>query len=411
MHIVLANQWYPPESGWGGVARYNHAVAHAYRKLGHSITVIASRTSPNIPATRTDGGIDVRRLLVSDAYRWRRVPFLGRYVRPLQQLTYSRRLDGALRELHREHPIDIIEFAEVNAEGFFYARHPFAPFVIRCHTPTFVLKKYYTPHEMPYDTRIISWCEQDVIRRAPVLTAPSKDMASVISRECGLPLQSITVIPNALESSEFQLPGINDRLSNHLTILHVGRLDRVKGITTLAQAIPLVLRQVANARFVFVGDDRTTGNGTSQRADLEMQFAQAGVTDQVQFTGGVDHATLIDWYRRADICVVPSMLYESFSYTCAQAMAAGKPIVGTRIGGVPETVDDEVCGLIVEPGNVEQLADAIIRLAQNVTSREQFGYAGHSKVTQEFDPMKIAQQNFLVYERAKQTFKNTLGRF
>ena len=114
MHIVLANQWYPPESGWGGVSVYNSTIAHAYAGLGHRVTVIAARFSQDVPAERCEDGLRVRRLLVGDAYRLRRLPILGRYVRPAQQLAYSWRVNQAIGRLHQECPVDIVEFAEVN---------------------------------------------------------------------------------------------------------------------------------------------------------------------------------------------------------------------------------------------------------------------------------------------------------
>jgi glycogen synthase len=411
MHIVLANQWYPPESGWGGVARYNHTIAHAYHKLGHSVTVIASRTSLSTPALKDDSGISVRRLMVSDAYRWRRLPILGRYVRPVQQLAYSRCVNAALRDLNREQPIDVVEFAEVNAEGFFYAHNPIAPFVVHCHMPTFVLRKFYASREMPFDTRIIGECERYLIRRASALTAPSSDMATVIANECGMPIKSITAIPNALSSDEWQptnqLPGHSAiRPSEYINILHVGRIERAKGVVILAEAIPRVVSQVSNVRFVFIGDDRRAANSTSQRVELETNLSMAGMSSNVEFLGIIFPPKLGDWYNRADICVVPSLLPESFSYTCAQAMAAGKPVVATRIGGIPETVDENVCGLIVEPGNVEQLANAIVQLARDPDMRARMGKAGQEKAKREFDPTKIAQRNLEVYERAIQAFKH-----
>ncbi len=408
MHLVLANQWYPPESGWGGVAMWNYTLARAYRQLGHSVTILAARTAPEIPETKDDDGITVHRLLVRDNYRWRRLPGVGRYVRPIQQLLYARRVDQALRALHRAKPFDVVEFADVNAEGFFYARAPLTSFVVRCHTPTFVLKRYYTAREMLYDTRIISACEKDVIRRAHALTAPSRDMANVIANEYGIRAETIAVIPNALAISNFKFQISDSQLANHrtneltnyCTILHVGRLERAKGVTILADAIPQVLAQIPRARFVFIGDDRLSARGTSQRAELEKQLTDAGARHRVEFLGGVDQATLSDWYCRADICVVPSMLYESFSYTAAQALAAGKPVVASRIGGIPETVDDGETGLLVQPGSAAQLADAVIRLANDTDLRERMGRAGRKKVAREFDPQMIAHKNLAVYQQA-----------
>lgn len=437
MHLVLANQWYPPESGWGGVAMWNHALAHALRDLGHRVTVLAARSSEKIPAEQNADGIRIHRLLVRDAYRLRRLPILGRYVRPVLQLAYSARVDHALRDLLAHDPFDAVEFAEVNAEGFFYARHPLTPFVVRCHTPTFILKNYYASREIPYDMTLISRAERYLIRRAPALTAPSQDMARVISETTGVPLDRVAVVPNALTLADFQLPHVStfqrsnlltSKPSNHptivpskvegtqlpndstfqrsnvLTILFVGRLERVKGVEILAQAIPSVLKRVPSAHFVFIGDDLLSERGNSQRAELEKFLKQANALAQVEFLGGVTQEILLDGYRRADICVVPSLLYESFSYTAAQAMAFGKPIVASRIGGIPETVDDGVSGILCEPGNVAEFADALVRLASNRDLRTAFGRAGREKVEREFDARVIAQKYLKVVALAQASF-------
>lgn len=422
MHIVLANQWFPPESGWGGVGMYNYAVANAYHKLGHQVTVVASRLSSQIPATRDTDGICVRRLLVGDAYRARRVPLAGRYVRPFQQLAYARRVDRTLRELHRIQPVDIVEFADVNAEGFLYARQPEAPIVVRCHTPTFVLDRYYDHRELSFNTSVISSCERDMIRRAHALTAPSHDMAQVVAADCRIPLKKIQVIPNALPLSvlSFSNPKgptfcrtpdadttneLDDASQLPLTVLYVGRLERAKGVTSLVEAVPRVLRECPTVRFVFVGEDRPATQGSSQRAELEAFVNKAGASANVTFTGAVDQPTLLDWYRRADICVVPSVLYESFSYTCAQAMVAGKPVVASHIGGIPETLRDGEDGVLVTPGDPNEIAAAIIRLARDPKARKQMGAAGRERATHEFDPARVAALNLQLYNYAMATWK------
>lgn len=405
MHIVLANQWFPPESGWGGVATYNYFIARAFRSLGHQVTVLASRTNPSQPATQETDGMRIHRLFVRDAYRLRRLPFVGRYVRPIQQLRYATMVDRVLRELHREQPIDVIEFAEVNAEGFFYTRTPQTAVVVRCHTPTFILARYYDRREMQFDTRIIGWCEKDMILRAHARSAPSHDMAQTVADATGIPIEKFAVVPNALSLDEFSIQPRPQSLSSTVSILFVGRLERVKGVAVLAQAIPKVVARVPNVRFIFAGEELRTASGTSQRAELEAELTSNGVQSHVEFVGAVDHATLMSLYQRADICVVPSTLYESFSYTCAQAMAAGKPVVATRIGGIPETVDDGVSGIIVSPGNVDELAQAIIRLACDQGLREQMGRAGRAKAAREFDAIKVAGKNLAIYERAINYFR------
>ncbi len=405
MHIVLANQWYPPESGWGGVAMWNYAMARALRDLGHTVTVIAARTAADVPAWVERDGIAIHRLEVRDHYRLRRAPQAGRYARPIQQLWYARRVDQTLRALNQKRAIDAVEFAEVNAEGFWYARRPEAAVVVRCHTPTFVLRRYYQPAEMPYDTRLISWCERDLIRRAHALTAPSHDTANVIAQECGIAPGRIDVIPNALPLDEFGNAGqLSAAPGNGLTVLHVGRLERVKGVRVLAEAIPRVLRRVPNARFVFVGEDLRTPQGVSQRAALEGELASAVAHGQVVFAGTAALAELLDWYGCADVCVVPTLNYESFSYTCAQAMAAGKPVVASRSGGIPETVEDGVSGILVPPGDGAALADALTELLGDPRMRAAMGAAGRERAIKEFDAGVIARQLVAVYERTRRAF-------
>jgi glycosyltransferase involved in cell wall biosynthesis len=397
MHIALVNRWYPPHTGYGGVAVYNYYLAHALVKLGHRVTIIAARWSEDVRALDDDNGVTVHRLLAPDHYRLRRLPLLKRYVRPLQQLLYSRKV---ARKLHQIDQPDVVEFAEVNAEGFAYLRQSHqAGVVVRCHTPTFVLRNYYQAHEMDYDTTLTLAMEKFCIRRADTLTAPSQDMARTITRACRLSENSIAVIPNALDVDLFVPPKHRPATErNELTIIHVGRLDRAKGIEILAQAIPAVIKKFPQTRFIFVGEDRPDGRGSTWQQRLTTLFKQGGVDNHVVFTGGVDQPTLIDRYHQADMAVIPSILYESFSYTCAQAMAAGLPVVAARIGGIPETVDNEVSGLLVTPNHSAELAQAITRLAQDPALRAQMGRAGQQRAKQQFSADLVAGQVLKIYQ-------------
>jgi len=405
MHIVLANQWYPPHSGYGGVAMHNYYLSHALHQLGHRVTVVACRRSAEVPAVHKDNGVAVYRLLSRDHYRLRRLPLLGRYVRPVQQLIYSWRVARKLREIEQAEGLNLVEFTEVNAEGFFYVlTHHKAPVAIRCQTPMFVLRRYYRAEEMRYDTTITAVLEKFCIRHADALTAPSHDMARVIATECGIPLERIAVISNTVNAEEFRPTPREPNAGDDVMILHVGRVERGKGVQVLAEAIPQVLRAVPQARFVFIGADRPLPDGRSQITILREHFASLGLDSRVDLQGQVSQAELLTTYASADICVVPSLIYESFSYTCAQAMAAGLPVVASRIGGIPETVDDGTTGILVDPGDVDGLARAIIRLARDAALRQRMGGAGRAKVEALYTSRRVAEMNLEVYEQ-------TIGNF
>jgi glycogen synthase len=399
MHIVLVNRWYPPHTGWGGVAAYDYYLGHALAGLGHTVTVVAARLSAATLAFEQDGPVRVHRILGREHYYLGRLPILGRYARPYLQFQYSRQVAHFLYHFGKQARADIVEFAEINAEGYAYLRQRRRlPVVVRCHTPTFILKRYYTPSEMPYDTTLTGRMEQTCIRGADALSAPSLDMARTVDAACGIDPTRFTVIPNPLDTVAFTLQARDDPKPgdpSSVTILHVGRLERVKGIDILAQAIPQVIAKSPQARFVFIGEDRPDGQGSTWKKRLQSYFQEQGVAGHVELLGNIPQEELLAWYRRADIAVVPSMLYESFSYTCAQAMAAGLPVIASRIGGVPETVGD--CGIIVEPGDVSGVATSLLQLVSNPQERRFLGEQAQKRAHNCFDAVPVARATLAFY--------------
>jgi glycosyltransferase involved in cell wall biosynthesis len=402
MHIALVCRWYPPHSGFGGVAAHNYYAARALVAVGHRVTVIAARWSAEVPAAEQCEGVVVHRLLSRHRPWMHRLPVVGRQARAFVQGCYSRQVARALRALERSDPPDVIEFADIEAEGHAYLHgRRRRPVVIRCHTPAFILNRYYRPEERPWATARIEAREKDCIGRATALTAPSLDMARTIAGECGLADGRVVVIPNALDVEPFVKASRRNEASRatgeETVILHVGRLDRGKGIAVLAEAIPSVLAENPTVRFVFVGQDRPDGQGSTWLARLDDVLRQHGARERVEFVGAATQPDLIAWYGRADMAVVPSLIYESFSYTCAQAAAAGLPVIASRIGGIPDTIPDNVAGLITEPGDARQLAGALIRLARDPNSRRCMGAAGQEKAVREFNAPVVASRLLEVY--------------
>jgi glycosyltransferase involved in cell wall biosynthesis len=399
VHIALINQWYPPESGSGGVAMHNYYFANACSKLGHRVTVIARRPSPDIPARHCTDGISVLRVSTPNLYRCRRVPLVGRQYRVVAALIYSWQVCQALATLHREVHVDVAEFTDVNAEGFFWRTRAPMKLAVRCQTPAFVLARYYAAAESVYDPVLLGQAERQVIRRADTLFAPSRDMAAVISDACQLAPHRFHVIPNALDTQLFS-PRIRRTEGKELTILFVGRLERAKGIEVLAQAIPRVCQKVPRARFQIIGTDRPRPLNGSHRRYLEGTLGEYITSGQVELRGAISQLALLDAYHEADIGVVPSLLYESFSYTCAQAMACGLPVVASRIGGIPETLGQGECGVLVTPSSPQELSAALVDLCHHPAKREALGAAGRERAVTAFSSDTVARRNLDVYEQA-----------
>lgn len=390
MNIVLVNRFYPPD-GFGGIAIYNYYLAQELVRLGHHVSVITARLSEEIPAHEIIEGIHVHRIINKQYSPIHRLPFIGKYMRTYRQLVYSFRVARFLQKMQRKNKVDVVEFAEVEAEGFIYLLSKKRGLVVvRCHTPTFILSQYAFRAEVSYHTDATGWLEKYCIRHADRVTAPSRDMQDVVRRLCSKISFPMEVIPNGLRPEEFAADNSSRSSSKNCRVLFVGRLDRLKGIDILKQAIAVIYKKNPDIYFTFIGGDN---KGSTQRwkEALNIYFESQMINPRVEILGGVDQKTLVEWYQKSDIAVAPSLLYESFSYTCAQAMAAGLPIVASRIGGIPETVDDGINGILVQPGDEWQLAHAILRLADDPELRLRMGQAGKQKANQVFHVSQTAK--------------------
>ncbi|NJR47787.1 MAG: glycosyltransferase family 4 protein [Hyellaceae cyanobacterium CSU_1_1] len=116
----------------------------------------------------------------------------------------------------------------------------------------------------------------------------------------------------------------------------------------------------------------------------------AHLTSQVIFTGSLRQPELLPYYQQADIVINPS-LSEAFGMSLVEAMATETPVIATKIGGMPEIVDDQVTGLLVEPANPQELADAAVQLISNPERARKMGTAGRKKVKQHYTWAKIAE--------------------
>jgi colanic acid/amylovoran biosynthesis glycosyltransferase len=165
-------------------------------------------------------------------------------------------------------------------------------------------------------------------------------------------------------------------------VLFVGRLVPEKGVPLFVSAIEQLVRREVAVDAVLVGDGPL-------RAPLETGLAERGLAGAVRFVGAVGQDELPEWYAWADIFCLPSFA-EGLPVVLMEALLEGLAVVTTPIAGIPELVVDGRTGVLVPPGRVESLADAIASLATDPERRNCLGLAGRAAVEREFDASKSA---------------------
>jgi glycosyltransferase involved in cell wall biosynthesis len=176
-------------------------------------------------------------------------------------------------------------------------------------------------------------------------------------------------------------------------VLFVGVLDhsaRYKGLDYLLDAIRLLVDRGIDVHLEVAGDGDAA-------ADYAARTKQLGLSVHVQFLGAVDRSQIGDVYRRTTVLAVPST-FENFPTVAVEAMACAKPVVATRVGSVGDVVDDGRTGVLVEPGDVVQLADALQWVLANPAAGVKMGAAGRDRVVAELTVRRQAERTAATFD-------------
>jgi N-acetyl-alpha-D-glucosaminyl L-malate synthase BshA len=136
------------------------------------------------------------------------------------------------------------------------------------------------------------------------------------------------------------------------------------------------------------------GDGPDRQA-LERDAVEYGLADDVEFVG--EQLDLVPWLSAADLFLLPSS-QESFGLAALEAMACGVPVVASRVGGLPEVIEDGVTGFVCDPDDVDGMAERGIEVLSNQTRKREIGEAAIKDVRTRFDDDVIVPQYEAYYQ-------------
>lgn len=251
----------------------------------------------------------------------------------------------------------------------------------------------FSSYRLVGSNRIMKRINRYIFENADYVTFIStylRDKAKKIAR-----LKSYSIIPLGVDHKLFN-PGVKkfdfhknfNIRKNHKIIFYAGRLVEKKGINYLLGAMPTVLKKQKNCTLIIGGEGAEEKNLKNLAENLK-------VRDNVRFIGKISHHKLPSYFKGADIFVLPSIVdskgeTETLGVVLIEAMACGTPVIGSRVGGIIDVIDNGINGFLVKQKSSKQLAEKIIKLLSNTALRERMGKQGRKKVEQKFSWDKIA---------------------
>jgi glycogen(starch) synthase len=388
--VLLLSWEYPPVIE-GGLARHVRKLAEALVRQGVVVDVltrgVGEEPTTGHPGVDEIGGVTVHRVPEPS---WPRE--LDRFVAWVEQMNGDMLAAGEV--LAEEHRYDLVhghDWLVANASAALADRLE-VPYVTTIHATEHGRHQGWVQDQPQSHIHSV---EQWMARRADEVIVCSYYMRGHVADIFDIDERRIAVIPNGIDPSELRPAGDLQALRREFAepqeklVLFVGRLVYEKGFQLALEALPSVIDQVANVRFL------VAGSGTHE-AELKAQAQRLGLTEYGGFLGWIGDDVLHSLYRIADLCVVPS-IYEPFGLVALEAMASGCPCIVADTGGLREVVPlGERVGLRFNGGDAAHLGVMIERLLVDEQLRERLVTEASEHVLR-FDWDDIAQRTRGIY--------------
>ncbi|MBH8566031.1 glycosyltransferase family 4 protein [Nostoc sp. CENA67] len=398
MRIAFATTEYVTEKYFsGGLANYLHRIAKALLSLGHEVHIVVLSEIDRDEFEYE--GIQIHRLTLGKIQQ--RLDKLSRYsiCQTSQCLDFSFQVYRKLLKLHKQQPFDIVQFPDWDACGVISSLLLPIPQVTRisAYRPVWCEK---SGEERDRDEQIIEWLEWLQMRLGKHVYAPSYTLKRLLAEQAKITHVQVIRTPFYLETSDWDSSVFNEYLQGKKYLLFFGRFQLHKGFHILAQALPQVFKKHPDCHAVFVGLDLSSSLASSMK-EYALSFCSQ-YTDRLVFIDQIPHTQLYPVIAGAKLVVLPSLI-DNLPNACLEAMALGKPIIGTIGASFEELLTEGETGFLVPVGEVNALAIKINEVWMHPSLNE-IGQAAKWKV-QEFAIENTVKELLNYYEKVIRDIK------
>ncbi|MFA5628906.1 MAG: glycosyltransferase family 4 protein [Dehalococcoidales bacterium] len=400
MNIVLiSGGWLriPPQTG-GGVEAHLFNLAKQISELGHNIFIIDRKYSQDDPQHEIINGVNIIRLKQG---LLRGLPYTLKFF--LFQIIWAFKVNKWLK---------------LNQSDVIYLCVPIFGVCLFLLNANLKKKTVYGSHiirrtKMKYGLidKIAIYIENKVIKASKLTVIANEIIAAKIVQQVAVPAGKVRIVPAGIDLQEYK-PGYDAteiikkyRLENKAVILFVGRVCAEKGVEYLIKAANIFINTYKrnNAHFLIVGPvkyfDTLNKAADGYTVKLKQMISGFNLESHVTFTGVIPLEDKIMLYSACDTVVVPSLV-DLDPVVQLEAMASGKPVIGTDIGTMPWRIQNNKSGFIVRLGDEQELADRIEYLLQNPSEKIKMGAYARRNVEENYSTQKMALKMLEVFRDA-----------
>ena len=398
MRIDLVSEHASPLAAIGGVDAGGQnvhvaALAAGLARRGHEVTVHTRRDDPALPdRVPTDDGYEVAHVTAGPAEALPKddlLPHMPAFAAALRQEWAVQRPDVVHAHFWMS------GLAAVEAAGSLLAP---VPVLQTFHALGSVKRRHQGDADSSPSQRVE--LERSLCRAVTHIVATCTDEVFEL-RRLGLVRDRVSIVPCGVDTSVFTPRGTVAPRSARPRLLVLGRLVERKGQDDAVRA----LAAVPEAELVVVGGPPAAElDADPEVRRLRAVAAEAGVADRLVFTGAVARADVPAWVRSADV-VLAVPWYEPFGITPLEAMACGRPVVATAVGGLVDTVADGVTGDLVPPRDPERLGEALAALLADDERRAAYGAAGVKRARGRYRWSRVVADTEGVYRHVLATHR------
>lgn len=392
----------PVEKG-GGIEAYILHLSKSLSKAGHNVVILDRKYSLADPDVEYIDGVKIVRLR---AKRLPRLNFIIGFV--LNQIFFASRVKKYLAKAD----FDVIQVHH-SVIGLFLATTG-----QNLRNRLFYLSQTSRrlKESLSLLDRMALALENQLVKRTMKTIVLNELVREKLIRAVKLKPENVVLMPVSIDVSRFDtnldMGDVRQRygLDERVTILFVGRICADKGVEYLVKAANIVVNEFGykKAQFLLIGPVEQFSSGESARSPYLVKILRLiedyYLKQNVSLTGALPFDDLRRLYLACDMFVLPS-LTEAAPTASLEAMAGGKPVIGTKVGGIPMQIQDGKSGFLVDPEDERQLAEKIKYLINNPSKAQEMGAYGRKLTEEEFSSGRIAERLLQVYQGKQERHK------